>query len=61
MPLNAGDDPRSVSIQSATIQCEILLDHLKGKDGGTVDPKFLRLHAVALLQLVEDLETFSRE
>lgn len=56
MPFFAGDEPRSVSIQAAKIQCEIILDHLNGKDGDTLDPKFLRVHAVALLQLVTEMD-----
>ena len=58
MPFFASDDPRSVSIRAAAIQCEIMLDHLNGKDGGKVDPKFLRVHAVSLLQLIDDMDAF---
>jgi hypothetical protein len=42
--------------QTTAIQeCEMILGHLRGSDGDRIDPDFLRVHSVSLLQLVGEI------
>jgi len=53
--ISLDEDTRSTAIE----QCEMILNHLRKADRGPMDTDFLRVHTVALLQLVGEMSRTS--